>query len=84
MVKSEVHRFTYTRTQGLKRTYDVTLNVARLDSGIFEYVAWVHYAGAFKGNGLVFPLTSSDADDAAAEARSRIEDDIEQLAGVAE
>ncbi|AFT90061.1 hypothetical protein [Paraburkholderia phenoliruptrix] len=83
-MKSEVYRFVYTRSEGLKRSYDVTINVARLDSGIFTYVAWVHHEGAFKGNGLVFPLTSSNADDAATEARSRIEDDIEQLAGVAE
>jgi hypothetical protein len=44
----------------------------------------VHYVGTFKGIGLVSPLPSSNADDAAAEARSRIEDDVEQLAGVAE
>jgi hypothetical protein len=54
----------------------VTINLARLDSGIFAYAAWVHYAGAFKGNSLVFPLTSSNADDAATEARSRIEDTL--------
>jgi hypothetical protein len=84
MIKSEVYQFVYTRTEGLERTYDVTLNVARLDSGIFQYAAWVRYAGAFKGNGLVYPLASSNADDAAVEARSRIEDDIDQLAGVAE
>ncbi|WP_035539995.1 hypothetical protein [Paraburkholderia hospita] len=84
MMKSEVYRFVYTRSQGLKRSYDVTINVARLDSGIFEYSAWVHYEGAFKGNGLIFPIASSNADDAAAEARGRIGDDIEQLAGVAE
>lgn len=83
-MKSEVYRFAYTRSLGLKRSYDVTVNLARLDSGVFEYSAWVHYEGAFKGNGLIYPLASSNADDAAAEARGRIEDDIEQLAGVAE
>jgi hypothetical protein len=35
-MKSEVHRFVYTRSQGLKRSYAVTVNVVRLDSGIFE------------------------------------------------
>jgi hypothetical protein len=84
MITSEVYRFVYTRSQGLKRTYDVTLNVVRLDSGVFQYQAWVHFAGVFKGNGLVFPLASLTADDAAAEARARIEGDIEELAGVAE
>ena len=33
MKSSEVYRFVYTRSQGLKRSYDVTINVARLDSG---------------------------------------------------
>jgi hypothetical protein len=84
MIKSEVYRFAYTRSQGFKRTYDVTVNVARLDSGVFQYQAWVHFAGVFKGNGLVFPLASVNAEDAAAEARTRIEGDIEHLAGVAE
>ncbi|RZF24516.1 hypothetical protein EVC45_38415 [Paraburkholderia sp. UYCP14C] len=76
-MRSAVHRFPYTRSQRLRRTCDVTLNVARFDSGVFAYEAWVHHAGIFKGNGLVFPLTSGNADDAAAEARSRIESDIE-------
>jgi hypothetical protein len=44
----------------------------------------VHHEGAFKGNGLLFPLASSNADDAAAETRGRIGDDIKQLAGVTE
>ncbi|GAB7522520.1 hypothetical protein [Paraburkholderia sp. 2C] len=84
MIKSDVYQFVYTRSTGFKRTYDVTLNVARLDSGVFQYQAWVHFAGVFKGNGLVFPLASGNADDAASEARTRVENDIEQLAGVAE
>ncbi len=83
-MKSEVYRFVYTRSQGLRRSYDVTLNVTRLESGLFKYSAWVHYEGAFKGNGLLYPLASSNADDVVAEARGRIEDDIERLAGVVE
>ncbi|SEK13290.1 hypothetical protein SAMN05192539_106522 [Paraburkholderia diazotrophica] len=37
MIKSEVYRFSYTLTRGLGRTYEVTINVARLDSGAFAY-----------------------------------------------
>lgn len=68
----------------MQRTYDVTVNLVCRDSGVFAYEAWVHYAGIFKGNGLVFPLVSKAAAQAAAEARARIEDHIEHLLGVAE
>jgi hypothetical protein len=84
MPETEVYKFQYTRRQGLQRTYDVVLNIARLDSGIFSYAAWVHFAGAFKGNGLVFPLIAKTTDEAVVEARGRIEDDIEDLAEIAE
>jgi hypothetical protein len=84
MPATEVYKFQYARRQGLQRTYDVVLNVARLDSGVFSYVAWVHFAGAFKGNGLNFPLIANTTEVAAVEARGRIESDIEDLAGIAE
>ena len=84
MLRPTCYRLKYTRRQGLRRTYDVMFTVVRFDSGIFEYQSWVHFAHEFKGNGLVFPLTAKTAADAEAEARRRIEDNIENLAGVAE
>ncbi|WP_353558187.1 hypothetical protein [Paraburkholderia terrae] len=84
MVHSEIYKFPYTRTGGMKRTYDVTVNLVRRDSGVFAYEAWVHHAGIFKGNGLVFPLVSRTTAEAATEARARIEDHIENLLGVSE
>jgi hypothetical protein len=51
---------------------------------VFSYESWVHFAHEFKGNGLVFPLVARTADEASAEARERVEDNIENLAGVAE
>ncbi|MGT2477610.1 hypothetical protein [Paraburkholderia terrae] len=84
MIHSSIYKFPYTRTEGMQRTYDVTVNLARLESGVFAYEAWVHYTGVFKGNGLVFPLVSQTAVQAAAEARARVEDHIENLLGVAE
>jgi hypothetical protein len=35
MIKSEAYQFIYTRKQVPQRTYNVTINVARLDSGLF-------------------------------------------------
>ncbi|MGF6408639.1 hypothetical protein [Paraburkholderia sp. RAU2J] len=84
MLHSEVYKFQYTRQQGLRRTYDVVLNVAHSESGVFAYESWVHFNHEFKGNGLVFPLIARTGADAEAEARGRIEDNIEHLAGVAE
>jgi hypothetical protein len=84
MLHPEIYKFQYTRGQGQQRTYDVVLNVVQLESGIFAYESWVHFAHEFKGNGLVFPLIARTAADAEAEARGRIEDNIENLAGVAE
>ncbi|TDN63113.1 hypothetical protein [Paraburkholderia sp. BL10I2N1] len=84
MLHSETYKFQYTRQQGRQRTYDVVLNIVQRDSGVFAYESWVHFAHEFKGNGLVFPLNAKTATDAAAEARGRIEDEIEHLAGVAE
>ncbi|MBP0590294.1 hypothetical protein J8I87_11345 [Paraburkholderia sp. LEh10] len=84
MIHSEIYKFPYTRAAGMKRTYDVTVNLVRRDSGVFAYEAWVHCAGKFKGNGLVFPLVSQTTALAAAEARARIEDHIECLLGVEE
>jgi hypothetical protein len=84
MLHPEVYKFQYTRRQGQRRTYDVVLNVVQFESGVFAYEAWVHFAHEFKGNGLVFPLIATTAADAAAEARGRIEDNIENLGGVAE
>ncbi|BCG02493.1 hypothetical protein PPGU19_070610 (plasmid) [Paraburkholderia sp. PGU19] len=68
----------------MQRTYDVTVNLVRRESGVFAYEAWVHHAGRFKGNGLVFPLASATREQAVAEACARIEDHIENLLGVAE
>jgi hypothetical protein len=84
MTHPEIYRFRYTRTGGMHRTYDVTINLVCRDSGVFAYEAWVHHGGKFKGNGLVFPLVSRTKAQAAAEARARIEDHIENLLGVAE
>ncbi|MGF6545704.1 hypothetical protein [Paraburkholderia youngii] len=84
MPETEVYKFRYTRRQGLQRTYDVVLNIHQLESGVCSYAAWVHFAGAFKGNGLVFPLIAKTTQEAAVEARARIENDIEELAGIAE
>ncbi|MGF6637953.1 hypothetical protein OKW38_000052 [Paraburkholderia sp. MM5496-R1] len=84
MPDTEVYKFQYVRRQGLQRTYDVVLNICRLESGVCSYVAWVHFAGEFKGNGLIFPLIAKTTEEAAVEARGRIENDIEDLAGIAE
>jgi hypothetical protein len=84
MLKSEVYKFHYTRRQGRQLTYDVTINVVQWESGVFAYESWVHQAGQFKGNGLVFPLSSKTPTDAANEARTRVESNIEELAGVTE
>jgi hypothetical protein len=84
MLNPQVYKFQYSRRQGLQRTYDVTLNVVQWESEVFSYESWVHFAHDFKGNGLVFPLVARTADEAAAEARGRVEDNIEHLAGVAE
>ncbi|TCK35130.1 hypothetical protein B0G84_7095 [Paraburkholderia sp. BL8N3] len=84
MLHPEVYKFQYTRKLGQQRTYDVMLNVVQLESGVFAYESWVHFAHEFKGNGLVFPLVAQTQADAAAEARGRIEDNIENLAGVDE
>ncbi|CAE6955889.1 hypothetical protein [Paraburkholderia domus] len=84
MPHPEVYKFQCTRRQGQQRTYDVVLNIVQRDSGVFAYASWVHFAHEFKGNGLVFPLIAKTAADAEAEARGRIEDNIENLAGVTE
>lgn len=76
--------FEYTRTRGEKRTYQVTLNVGRTGTGEFGYEAWVQHGADFKGSGLDFPLTATDPESAIAEARKRIEQDIEDLAGIDE
>ncbi|SDR52712.1 hypothetical protein [Paraburkholderia tuberum] len=84
MLHAEVYKFQYTRQQGLRRTYDVVLNVAHSEAGVYSYESWVHFNHELKGNGLVFPLVAGTAADAEAEARGRIEDNIEHLAGVSE
>ena len=84
MIHSEIHKFPYTRSAGMQRTYDVTINLVRRDSGVYAYRSWVHYAGAFKGNGLDFPLVSRTTDQAVTEARARVEKHIEHLLGVME
>jgi hypothetical protein len=76
--------FEYTRTHGLKRTYLVTLDVTQTATGEFGYEAWVQHGEDFKGNGLNFPLTASNRDAAMMEAQKRIEQDIEDLAGIDE
>jgi hypothetical protein len=68
----------------MQRTYNVTINLVRRDSGVYAYNSWVHHAGMFKGNGLAFPLVSRTTEQAAAEARARIEGHIENLLGVNE
>jgi hypothetical protein len=84
MLHAKVYKFQYTRRQGKRRTYDVMLNVLQRESGVFSYESWVHFAHEFKGNGLVFPLVARTTTHAEVEARERIEDNIENLAGVAE
>ena len=84
MQDAEVYKFQYIRRQGLQRTYDVMLNVVQWETGICAYEAWVHYAGTFKGSGLAYPLRASSVAEAATESRDRIENNIEDLAGVAE
>lgn len=84
MNRSNVLEFNHQRTEGLQRTYKVTLNVTRLRSGTYAYKSWVHHEGKFKGNGIAFPLVSTYLDDAVFEARGRVEAHIEQLTGVSE
>ncbi|SAK98502.1 hypothetical protein AWB76_07542 [Caballeronia temeraria] len=84
MYQPHVLEFSHRRSQGLQRTYKVTLNVTQLSCGAFAYESWVHHEGSFKGNGIVFPLAAGDLDSAISEARARIETDVEQLNGVSE
>ncbi|SAK91166.1 hypothetical protein AWB83_05181 [Caballeronia ptereochthonis] len=84
MLHSDIYKFQYRRQRGLQRIYDVTINVVQLESGVFAYESWVHFAHEFKGNGLVFPLVAKTPEQAADEARARIEDHIENLVGLDE
>ncbi|TCK33644.1 hypothetical protein B0G84_7929 [Paraburkholderia sp. BL8N3] len=84
MYRPDISKFQYTRTCGEHRTYDVTLNVVQLDSGVCTYTGWVHFQHEFKGTGLVMPLVSNTREGAMSEARRRIERDIEDLAGIVE
>jgi hypothetical protein len=84
MVKTELTRFQYTRSNGKRRTYDVTLNVVQKESGVCAYAAWVQFEAQFKGTGLILPLVASTRDSATREARIRIEKNIENLIGVVE
>jgi hypothetical protein len=80
----EVSRFQYTRAHGERRTYDVTLNVMRKDSGIYAYAAWVQFRAEYKGSGLMLPLVANTCEKAINEARTRIQNDIDNLIGVVE
>ncbi len=80
----EISRFEYTRTRGEHRTYDVTLNVARKDSGVCVYAGWVLFEHDLKGTGLMLPFVADSCDEAMKEARFRIEKNIEDLVGVVE
>jgi hypothetical protein len=84
MYKPELARFQYIRKHGKRRTYDVTLNVVQKDSGVCAYAAWVQFEAEFKGTGLMLPLVASTRDDAIKEARTRLEEDIENLVGIVE
>ncbi|MGF6773680.1 hypothetical protein P3T18_006194 [Paraburkholderia sp. GAS199] len=84
MARPVLSRFQYTRTNGKRRTYDVTLNVVQKDSGVCSYAAWVQYGAQFKGSGLMLPLVASTPERAVQEARIRIQKDIENLVGVEE
>jgi hypothetical protein len=84
MRMAEVSRFQYTRACGDRRTYDVTLNVTRKESGIYAYAAWVQFRAEYKGSGLMLPLVSDNHEGAMREARTRIENDIDNLIGVVE
>ena len=84
MYRPEITKFQYTRTCGKHRTYDVTLNVVQKDSGVCVYAGWVQFKHDLKGRGFVLPLIANTRDGATKEARSRIEKDIEDLAGIVE
>lgn len=84
MNTSHVLEFQHQRTQGLRRTYKVTLNVTRFPSGVYAYESWVHHEGIFRGKGIGLPLVATNLDDAVLEARRRVENDIEQLSGISE
>ncbi|MGF6609408.1 hypothetical protein OKW45_004330 [Paraburkholderia sp. WSM4175] len=45
MIRSQLYRCPYTRTEGMRRTYDVTFNLTQRESGVFAYAAWVHHGG---------------------------------------
>ena len=71
----------YTRTRGLKRTYDYDLSVLKTADG-FSWEAKVSYAGKLKGSpsGIVaVPL-----EDAERAARAGVERAIEKLEAVQE
>ncbi|QYD68168.1 hypothetical protein KZJ38_18105 [Paraburkholderia edwinii] len=80
----EVSRFQYTRGHGQRRTYDVTLNVTRKNSGIYAYAAWVQFQAEYKGSGLMLPLVATTREHAIHEARTRIQKEIDHLIGVVE
>ncbi|BFG81537.1 hypothetical protein PTKU46_95710 [Paraburkholderia terrae] len=80
----EISRFQHTRAYGEHRTYDVTLNVMRKDCGIYAYAAWVQFRAEYKGSGLMLPLVANTHESAINEARTRIENDIDNLIGVVE
>jgi hypothetical protein len=80
----DVSRFQYTRVHGERRTYDVTLNVMRRNSGIYAYAAWVQFQAEYKGSGLMLPLVATTRERAMHEARTRIQNEIDHLIGVVE
>jgi hypothetical protein len=71
----------YTRTRGLKRTYDYDLSVLKTAEG-FSWEAKVSYAGALKGSpsGIV----AAALEDAERAARAGVERAIETLETVQE
>lgn len=71
----------YTRTQGLRRTYDYDLSVMKTADG-FSWEAKILYAGELRGSpsGIVHV----DPIDAEARARAMVEQAIENLDAVQE
>jgi hypothetical protein len=80
----QISRFKYTRGHGERRTYDVTLNVTRKNSGVYAYAAWVQFQAEYKGSGLMLPLVARTREHALNEARTRIQREIDSLIGVVE
>lgn len=84
MYKPVLTRFRYTRKHGMRRTYDITVNLVQKASGVCAYAAWVHFEAKFKGSGLMLPFVAHTREAAIREAQMRIEKNIDDLVGVVE